>query len=58
MLFSRNKNGSPSITPEPLFLKIDYDYKVYYLDYDGIFPEAREELVSKYGIVDFSVPYY
>ena len=36
----------------------DYDYKVYYLDYDGIFPEAREELVSKYGIVDFSVPYY
>lgn len=36
----------------------DYDYQVYFLDYDGIFSEARDELVQKYNIVDFSVPYY
>ena len=36
----------------------NYDYEVYFLDYDGIFPEARSELFSKYRIVDFSTPYY
>lgn len=36
----------------------NYDYEVYFLDYDGIFPDARSELFSKYRIVDFSTPYY